>query len=73
MRPGKKHRIPDWYSYTFSIIRIYACKIISLAVKTKRERGNNHFKEREAEKIITRVKKTETEKEYSSLTRQVIF
>ena len=48
-------------------------KIISLAVKTKRERGNNHFKEREAEKIITRVKKTETEKEYSSLTRQVIF
>lgn len=60
-------------SYTFSIIRIYARKIISLAVKTKREGGNNHFKEREVEKIITRVKKTETEKEYSSLTRQVIF
>lgn len=60
-------------SYTFSIIRIYARKIISLFVKTKREGGNNHIKEREAEKIITRVKKTETEKEYSSLTRQVIF
>lgn len=36
----------------FFIIEICGCKIVSLAIKIKREKGSKHFKERETGDMI---------------------
>lgn len=40
----------------FFIIKTCGCKIISLTIKIKREKGNKHFKERETRKMIPEVR-----------------
>jgi len=48
-----------WQVIYFFCYQNPVCKIISLAVKTERVKGDNHFKEREAGKMTPRVKKRE--------------
>lgn len=67
-----------WQVIYFFCYQNPVCKIISLAVKTERVKGDNHFKEREAGKMTPRVKKRERQEkkkksEYSSPTTAEFF
>jgi len=53
----------------FFIIKICGYKIISLAIKIKREKGNKHFKERETGKMIPEVKREGEEERESKRVR----
>lgn len=57
----------QYNSYTFFILNIHDCRVISLAIKTKREKGNKHFKERETEKMIPAVKRERERKNERAL------
>lgn len=55
-----------WQVIYFFCYQNPVCKIISLAVKTERVKGDNHFKEREAGKMTPRVKKRERQEKKKS-------